>query len=232
MQLDLLLFQKHFYSSEISFSVFSPGHPSLQNAPRPSSGQTSERGSAASQANTPNHPVTCQAQTQPKPPSASKPEDGNSQTRPRVNAAQKQPIKVLEVATNGKAPHSCKNLEKKSDKDTTKNPQTNNFQTQIQTADLNRLTKDQQLKEVERLLLAKIHQMTSGESPVSPPRSMKLLIPDPRDTDCDTAELDERSQHEIVPASDTLQGICLAEAVEPRAKHLGPIPEGEEEDDV
>lgn len=220
----------HLCSSEISFSVFSPGHPSLQNAPRPSSGRTSEPGSAASQANTPNHPVTCQAQTQPNPPSASKPDDGISQTSP--SAARKQPIKVLEAATNGEAPHSCKSLEQRSDEDVTKNPQTNKFQTQTQTADVTRLTKEQQLKEEERLLLAKIHQMTRGESPVSPARSMKLLIPDPGDTECDTAELDERSQHEIVPGSDTLRGLCLAEAVEPRAKHLGPIPEGKEEEDV
>ncbi|XP_076017583.1 uncharacterized protein LOC143009362 isoform X3 [Genypterus blacodes] len=47
----------------------------------------------------------------------------------------------------------------------------------------NRLSKDQQLQEEERLLMAKIRQMSGDASPVPGPRCMKRLIPDFHDID-------------------------------------------------
>lgn len=106
--------------------------------------------------------------------------------------------------------------------------QINSLQAQTLTHDLKKLTKDQQLQEEERLLLAKIHHMTGDTSPVSGPRSMKLLIPDPCEIDCDTTELVDQSQHSIIPCFDTLQEISLTETEEPLAKELGQNQEGED----
>lgn len=140
--------------------------------------------------------------------------------------------KMAEMATG-----SHKSLEMRDDKDmshsglnkdTTKSdsPQIN-LHTQTHTPDLH-LTKDQQLEEEERLLLAKIHLMTGDTSPVSGPRRKKVLIPDPSDTECDPTELVDHSQHLIVPRFDTLQRILLTEAEEPLANELGQNQEGEE----
>ncbi|KAI3373817.1 hypothetical protein L3Q82_022402, partial [Scortum barcoo] len=115
-------------------------------------------------------------------------------------------------------------------KDATKSdsPQIN-LHTQTPTPDLNHLTKDQQLQEEERLLLAKIQLMTGDTSPVSGPRRKKVLIPNPSDTDCDPTELVDYSQHAIIPHFDTLHRISLTEAEEPLASELRQNQEGEED---
>lgn len=107
------------------------------------------------------------------------------------------------------------------DKSTTKSdgPLMTSSHTETPTADLGHLTKEQQLQEEERLLLAKINLMTGDTSPVSGPRSMKLLIPDPCDIDCDSRELVEHSQS-LLPCCDTLQEISLTEEEEPRVNEL------------
>ncbi|XP_032389976.1 EH domain-binding protein 1-like protein 1 isoform X2 [Etheostoma spectabile] len=107
-------------------------------------------------------------------------------------------------------------------------PQSDSPHKQTHTTDINQLTKDQQLQEEERLLLAKIHLMTGDTSPVSGPRSMKLLIPDPCDIECDTAEFVDHSQH-LIPCCDSLQEISLIEAEEPPAIESGQNKEGEED---
>lgn len=293
LRLDLLLVgvfksTSFSFSSEISFSVFSPGHSSIAVTQKPSSlpssGQTSDQGSAASQSNTPEHSLTSVAQ--PKPPSAKQVDEISQTSRAKpalqCSVAQKRAMKGLDVATNeeeelvqssvvpwplppgtntgsthsdtkhtyihtdmnlnkinneakmvGMAPDSHKNHEIRRDEDTskdthtTKSPQINNLHTQIQTPDLNQLTKEQELEEEERLLMAKIHQMTGDMSPG--PRSMKRLIPDPREIDCDTAELIDHSQHLIIPRFHALQEISLTEAEEPLANQLGRNTEGEED---
>ncbi len=105
-------------------------------------------------------------------------------------------------------------------------PQINNLQAPGQTPDPKQLTKDQQLQEEERLLLAKIHLMTGDSSPVSGPRSMKRLIPDPREIDSDSTELVNHSQHMIITCFDSLQEISLADTEELSAKELGQNQQG------
>lgn len=105
------------------------------------------------------------------------------------------------------------------DTDATKTPQTNSLRTHVQTH-----TKDQQLRQEERLLLAKLHQMTGDVSPVAAPRAVKLLIPDP--CDLDTVELVDHTQRLII---DTLQEISLTEAEQKAANHLGQNPNTEED---
>ncbi|XP_071316248.1 uncharacterized protein ehbp1l1b isoform X3 [Trachinotus anak] len=98
-----------------------------------------------------------------------------------------------------------------------------NFHTQTHTLDHDNLTKDQQLQEEERLLLAKIHLMTGETSPVSSPHSMKRLIPAPGDIDCDAIEPKSQSeipaelidQQSLIPRFDALQEISLTETEEP-----------------
>ncbi|KAM9348395.1 uncharacterized protein ehbp1l1b isoform 3-T3 [Symphorus nematophorus] len=202
-----------------------PGHLPLavnQKPSLPTSGQTFYQGCAASQPNKSEHTLTS---THPKPPSGSKKEDEISQitmAKPAAQCgwAQKQPMKGLEEATNEEGelvqssvvpwplPPSTNTATKhnKMHTDTTKSDS--------HTPDLNQLTKDQQLQEEERLLLAKIRLMTGDTFPVSGPHSMKRLIPDPRELD--TTELVDRSrQHMIVTCFDTLQEISLTEAKEP-----------------
>lgn len=278
------------FSSEISFSVFSTGHPSLAVTQKPSSppssGQTFYQSSAATQPNKPEHPLTSSADCPHfEPPLGSQQEEGISQTisaKPalKCSGTQKQPMKGLEIATNEEgelvqssvvpwplplstnttsmhsdtkhtdlhtntniseinddakmSTDSHKSLEMRDDEDTSHSkaksdsPQVKGPHTQAHNPDLNQLTKDQQLQEEERLLLAKIHLMTGDTSPVSGPRSMKRLIPDPRDIDCDTAELVDHSQRFIIPF-DTLQEISLTAEEEPLANELGQKMEGEED---
>ncbi|XP_037834918.1 EH domain-binding protein 1-like protein 1 isoform X13 [Kryptolebias marmoratus] len=84
-----------------------------------------------------------------------------------------------------------------------------------------RLSKDQQLQEEERILLAKICQMSGDTSPVSSSRSLKRLIPAPGDIERDAAEIKSCSH---VPAdvtdqsrlwSDSLQEVMLNDTEEP-----------------
>ncbi|XP_078028661.1 uncharacterized protein ehbp1l1b isoform X4 [Epinephelus lanceolatus] len=139
------------------------------------------------------------------------------------------------------AAESHKSLEMRDDKDrsqpslnkdthTTKSdsPQIG-LHTQTHTPDLNHRTKEQQLQEEERLLLAKIHLMTGDTSPVSSPRSMKLLIPDPREIDCDPTELVDHRQEWIIPQCDSLQEISLIESEEPLTSELRGNQGGEED---
>lgn len=113
-------------------------------------------------------------------------------------------VKIATVSTTG--------LEIRDDEDTSH--------------ELNRLAKDQQLQEEEKLLLVKIRAMTGDTSPVSSLRSMKRLIPAPGDIDSDTSEptcqseipvdLVDHSPHSIIP-------ISLAEAEKPLNNELGQI---------
>lgn len=72
---------------------------------------------------------------------------------------------------------------------------------------------DQQLKEEERLLLAKLHHMTSGVPPISGPHSMRRLIPDL--CDLDPADAQSSGNHQF----DRLQVMSMTQPVE--TKHLG-----------
>lgn len=128
-----------------------------------------------------------------------------------------------------------KSLEMRDDDDMkpSKNPSFNkqtqytssNIHTQSNTPDHNNPTKDEQLQEEERYLLAKIHLMTGDTSPASCPRSMKRLIPAPGDIDCDAtepksqseipAEPPDHNQQSVIPCFDSLQEISLTEAEEP-----------------
>ncbi|XP_074468071.1 uncharacterized protein LOC141753380 isoform X3 [Sebastes fasciatus] len=132
------------------------------------------------------------------------------------------------------ATESHKSLEMRDDEDmsslslNTHTTKSDSPHTETHTPDLNRLTKEQQLREEERLLLAKISLMTGDTSPVSGPRGMKLLIPDLNDIDCDTTELVDRSQYLIPCCDDTLQEISLTEAEEPPTNEPGQS-QGEED---
>ncbi|XP_054481851.1 EH domain-binding protein 1-like protein 1 isoform X8 [Anoplopoma fimbria] len=130
------------------------------------------------------------------------------------------------------ATEAHKGLEMRDDKETedthtrkSGSPQITSSHTQAHTPDLHQQTKDQQLQEEERLLLAKIKLMTGDSSPVSGPRSMKLLIPDPCDIDCDTTGLVDHSQY----CCDNLQEISLTEAEDTPANELEQYQEGEED---
>lgn len=194
-----------------SFSVFSPRHKSLavtqEASSLPVSGQTS-------QPNKPEPSLTSLAHpsSHPKPPSGSK----------------------LEVAHNEEG-----DLVESSTVPWPRPPGTNTAD--IRTAatindtkmatdshqSLTQLSKDRQLREEERLLLAKIHQMSGDTSPVSGPRSMRRLIPDPSDIDRDTTERVDHSRHMIITCFDSLQEISLTEAEEPPGRKQE---EGEEDE--
>uniref|UniRef100_UPI0037E82EBD titin homolog isoform X3 n=1 Tax=Semicossyphus pulcher TaxID=241346 RepID=UPI0037E82EBD len=232
----------------------------------PSSGQTSDRGSAASRPNKPELSLTSLAdRPHPDTPAGSEQEERISQTTakpsPQFTGVEKQPVKAqrddlvtktshsLEVETNEEGeviqssvvpwplPPSTNTTslhfdteKKNSDMDKTKSDAKiteiatdsqksleshTHRAAQTHTPDLTRLSKDQQLQEEERLLLAKIHLMTGDASPGSCPRSMKLLIPDPRDMDSDTAGLVDHSEPLVIPCFDTLQEVSLTEAEGP-----------------
>lgn len=135
--------------------------------------------------------------------------------------------KMAEIATDS---HKSLEMRHGEDMDATHTPKSDSphsLHTQTHTPDLDHLTKDQQLQEEERLLLAKIHLMTADASPVSGPRSMKLLIPDLHEIDLDPTELVDHSRHLI--CFDTLQEISLTDADEPPANELGQNEEGEED---
>lgn len=90
-----------------------------------------------------------------------------------------------------------------------------------QNSDLGRSSKEQELKEEELLLLAKIHQLTGDTSSLSGPRSMKRLIPNPCEFDSDTTELVGSSRR-----LDVLQETPVAAAGEPSANQTGRITGG------
>lgn len=93
---------------------------------------------------------------------------------------------------------SQKKLETKSD-------------TRTYTQDVTHLNKDQQLREEERFLLAKIHQMTRDRSPASDHHSMKLLVPDPHDMLYNTAGLFDHCEPRVFHSLDTIEEISLSE---------------------
>ncbi|XP_038158997.1 EH domain-binding protein 1 isoform X2 [Cyprinodon tularosa] len=86
-------------------------------------------------------------------------------------------------------------------------------------------SKEQQLQEEERLLLAKIQQMSGDSSLGSVPLTLKRLIPIPGDIDSDPTErgshlnthpdLTDHSQVSVVICSDALQEIRLIDTEEP-----------------
>lgn len=69
---------------------------------------------------------------------------------------------------------------------------------------------EQQLKEEEKLLLAKLHHMTGGWSPVSGSRSMRRLVPDPGDTDPDVPGRPDQSS--ITAPINSFREISLTES--------------------
>lgn len=89
-------------------------------------------------------------------------------------------------------------------------------------------SKDQQLQEEEKFLLAKIRLMSGDSSPVSSVHNMKRLIPAPGDIDCETeqpktqldiaTDLTVFNQHLVIPSFDALQEISLTETEEPQAE--------------
>uniref|UniRef100_A0A3Q3KFB6 EH domain-binding protein 1-like protein 1 n=1 Tax=Monopterus albus TaxID=43700 RepID=A0A3Q3KFB6_MONAL len=85
-------------------------------------------------------------------------------------------------------------------------PKIDSVHTQTHTPDDNNLTKDQQLQEEERFLLAKIHLMTGDASPACSPGSMKRLIPAPGDIHSDATEPQRRSE---IPTELTDHNQCF-----------------------
>lgn len=119
----------------------------------------------------------------------------------------------------------------KEDMKNTKTFSLNQDSQKSDSAQMNRLhisqSKDQQLQEEEKFLLAKIRLMSGDSSPVSSIRSMKRLIPGPDDIDFVTME--PKSQSEIatdltdlnrysIISFDGLQEIPLTETEEPQAE--------------
>ncbi|XP_026183515.1 EH domain-binding protein 1-like protein 1 isoform X2 [Mastacembelus armatus] len=124
----------------------------------------------------------------------------------------------------------------------TDSPQMKSFYTETCTPNHTNLTKEQQLQEEEKFLLAKIRQLTGDTSPASCPRSMKRLIPAPGDIDSEAtepksqsdnpSEPTDQSQCSIISCFDALQEISLTEAEEPEedvVKHqFADLPDGVE----
>ncbi|KAM9728738.1 uncharacterized protein ACNS7B_016584 isoform 4-T4 [Menidia menidia] len=123
------------------------------------------------------------------------------------------------------ATHSQESLEMRPDNDERssvlkKNASTSNADSNVHHSP----SRDQQLQEEERFLLAKLCQMSGDTSPVCEPRGMKRLIPIPDDFDLETTEsksqsdtptdLIDHSQHAVVPCIDALQEITLSEPEE------------------
>ncbi|XP_053704155.1 titin homolog isoform X3 [Synchiropus splendidus] len=70
------------------------------------------------------------------------------------------------------------------------------------------LTKEQQLQVEERLLLTKIRLMTGDASPVSGPRAMKRLVPEPGEIDQDSIEVKGTP---VLPQTDVMEDISLGD---------------------
>lgn len=127
--------------------------------------------------------------------------------------------------------HTNIEMKVKEDMKNTKTFSLNQDSQKSDSAQMNRLhisqSKDQQLQEEEKFLLAKIRLMSGDSSPVSSIRSMKRLIPGPDDIDFVTME--PKSQSEIatdltdlnrysIISFDGLQEIPLTETEEPQAE--------------
>lgn len=149
--------------------------------------------------------------------------------------------KIHNETKNKTATDPCKSLETGDNKDVkpSKSPSLNRSQhptksvstpvedlhTQTHTLDRQSLTKDEQLQQEERHLLAKLRLMTGETSPASSSQTMKRLIPAPGDIDCDPTEpkgqsetpteLTDHSKHSVIPHFGALQEISLTETEEP-----------------
>ncbi|KAK7925900.1 hypothetical protein WMY93_008210 [Mugilogobius chulae] len=66
----------------------------------------------------------------------------------------------------------------------------------------NQATKDLQLREEEKLLLAKICKMSGDESPIAEPKTMKRLIPDPDDIDVEITPQEKEVTEECLAATE------------------------------
>lgn len=231
--------------SEFSFPVFRPGHPYTAETQTPSSlpfsKQTNYQNCAGCQLNKlePSDSLTRQTD-QPHPNLPSVSGEKHDVTKPghtkihndigkihddtKMANIQSDSNDSLEMRHYNDTKPS-KSLNKHTHYTRSHSPQINNLPTQSLTADHNKPAKDEQLKEEERFLLAKIYMMTDDTSPASCPRSMKRLIPAPGDIDSDATEpqsqskipteLTHHNQHSVVPCFDALQEISLTEAEEP-----------------
>lgn len=168
-----MLFPKLWFSSEISFSILSTGPLSP------------EQSSAASQPKIDSLPS-------PHPEPLSSFEDGISQaTTGKPELAQtfhpstnKQTVHKAQKDSGARVKDSC--LEKRAE---------------VSSPDINQL-KDQQLREEERLLLAKLHLLSGDSSPVSGGhRGLKRLIPDRSEMECGASELGDKLEE--ISLSDT-----------------------------
>lgn len=87
-------------------------------------------------------------------------------------------------------------------------------------SEANRLSKDQQLQEEEKILLAKIRLLSGDVSPVSSSRCMKRLVPAPGDLDHEAVEIKSCSDVPEDPdrsrlCSEALQEMMLNDLEEP-----------------
>lgn len=276
------------FSSEISFSVFSPGPLSQTPSSLPSSGQILNQNCLVSQPK--KHElskISLADHPQPQPPAGFKQEKEISQkteAKPAPQCIGKQTLqpmkeqKVDVIRKTGQAASKEEALDQLSsvplpnppsinrasihsnteininkinddtkmakkvkddkdishpslntDKDTSTSAQFEWPPTHTHTSDPDHITKNQQLQEEERLLLAKIHLMTGDTPPVPGPRSMKLLIPDPREIDFEISELVAHSS-DLRHGGDSMQEISLTEKEEsPQSLELGKNQEGVED---
>ncbi|KAM6983445.1 uncharacterized protein ehbp1l1b [Tautogolabrus adspersus] len=138
--------------------------------------------------------------------------------------------KMSETATDSLKSHELKEDENVNSSRFNPDTSKSDSHTQTHVLDLSNVNRDQQLQEEERLLLAKINLMTVDTSPDCSHRSMKLLIPDTCDIDCESTGLIDHNESTIIPCFDTLQEISLTEANEPLDNESGQ--NGEDEEDV
>ncbi|XP_055082339.1 titin homolog isoform X3 [Periophthalmus magnuspinnatus] len=113
-----------------------------------------------------------------------------------------------EEPTTQKVEHKVNEMQEKQDS-TTKE--------QV-TPERSQVTKDIQLQEEEKLLLAKIRKMSGDQSPIAEPKTMKRLIPDPYDIDVEETEQekDTTEKHIVTTESEAVQEMSLSE--KPEAK--------------
>lgn len=210
-------FSRPFLFSEISFPVFRPGHPYPAETQTPTSlpcnKQTNYPNCAASETKD----VTKPGQSRMHGDISKTRDDTNISNRP---AGSKDSLEI----SNYNDIKPSKSLNEQTCYTRSHSPQINNLPTHSLTADHNKPAKDEQLKEEERFLLAKIHMMTKDTSPATCPRTMKLLIPAPGDIDSDATEpqrqpktpveLTAHSHRSLIPCLEALQEIPLTEAEE------------------
>lgn len=142
------------------------------------------------------------------------------------NETATDPCKSLETGDNKDVKHSKSPSLKRSQHPTKSvSTLTEDLHKQTHTPDHQSLTKDEQLQQEERHLLAKLQLMTGETSPASSSHTMKRLLLAPGDIDCDPTEpkgqsetpteLTDHSKHSVIPHFDALQEISLTETEEP-----------------